>query len=143
VALSDPTGLVAGPWHPPIGVKLRCYPTDTCLQLKGKMDVLMRMINSHQGWDRKMPRPRGGNRRHIEIAALWGAFANCESIYNEKKCDECGPDKESPSENCQSVPVAETVIAGGVAYVIWKIVKTCGCALAAGPVGAGACAATP
>jgi RHS repeat-associated protein len=143
ISLSDPTGLVPGPWHPPGGFKFGCRWSDTCPQLKGKMWTIMKMINSHQGWDRNMPHPRGGNRHHIEIAALWNAYGKCQMIYNDKKCEECGPDKDSPPENCQSVPVAETVVVAGVAYVIWKIVKTCGCGLVAGPPGAVACAITP
>jgi RHS repeat-associated protein len=92
----DPGGLAGkrgGPWHPPDGVGTRCYPSDDCPTLRGKMFVLLRMIRSHTGWDRSMPRPRGGNKHAIEIAELWQAFARCQAYYIEKctekpKCDD-------------------------------------------------------
>jgi len=64
-----------GPYHPPDGIKLRCNKGDSCPVLEGKMFILMRMITSHEGWDRYAPAGRGGNRHVIEIADLWGAYA--------------------------------------------------------------------
>jgi RHS repeat-associated protein len=84
---SDKYGL-SGPYHPPLGVSLRCHPDDTCPQLRGKMHVINRMIQSHQGWDRHVPPPRGGGRHALEIAELWRAYARCQAIYEGKCCDQ-------------------------------------------------------
>jgi RHS repeat-associated protein len=83
--LTDPFGLETGPYHPPDGVKLRCTRFDTCPALRGKMFVLMRMIDSHEGWDRHVGPPGGGGRHSIEIGQLWEAYARCQSLY-ESKC---------------------------------------------------------
>lgn len=107
------------------------------------MFALMKMINSHQGWDRHMPPPRGGGRHATEIAGLWTAYAKCQRMYADKNCENCEKDAEGAETNCQSIPVAETVAVAGTTYVIWKVLKTCGCGALAGPVGAGVCFVTP
>jgi uncharacterized protein RhaS with RHS repeats len=93
VSNTDPFGLAAsgGPYHPPEGVSLRCTNADTCPQIEGKMQQISRMIDSHEGWDRKNPAPRGGGRHAEEIANLWNAYARCQAIW-EKKCKNCDPD---------------------------------------------------
>jgi RHS repeat-associated protein len=95
----DPLGLwgyrPGGPYHPPTGVKTSCTYGDSCQTLKGKMAVLMRVIASHQGWDRQVPRPHGGNRHAGEIADFWRAYANCQSIY-EMKCKNDTPNCPVP-----------------------------------------------
>lgn len=65
------------------------------MTLKGKMWVLMRMINSHQLWDWLNPPPRGGGRHAKEIAELWRAYANCQALH-KKKCENnnCPPKGE-------------------------------------------------
>jgi len=78
-----------GPWHPPQGVKSKCLPTDTCSQLNGKIYVSKKMIKSHEGWDRSVPRPRGGNRHTKEIADLWNGYARCQNFKRIKKCGNC------------------------------------------------------
>jgi RHS repeat-associated protein len=111
-SISDPTGLVPGPWHPPTGTKLACRYADTCSQILGKMETIMRMINSHQGWDRTMPRPRGGNRHAPEIADLWRAYAKCQQIYSDKQCD-CEPKgsyQTSPATQDSSATAAAALI---------------------------------
>ncbi|MDB0568783.1 RHS repeat-associated core domain-containing protein [Ralstonia solanacearum] len=95
---TDPLGLASdgGPYHPPEGVSLRCSQADTCSQIDGKMQVIKRMIDSHQGWDWNNPRPRGGNRHATEIAELWLAYGRCQAIRNRKCKDDCSsPDDES------------------------------------------------
>jgi len=63
------------------------------------MWVLKRMIDSHEGWDRKMPKPRGGDRHKTEIVQLWLQYAECEWIYKEKLCHlKC-------NDTCQKVVV--------------------------------------
>jgi len=95
LSLTDPLGLAeSGPYHPPDGVSLRCTNADTCPQLQGKMQVLQRMISSHQGWDWNNPPPRGGGRHAIEIAELWRAYARCEAIF-EQKCKNCPPEESA------------------------------------------------
>jgi len=46
-------------------------------------------------------------------------------------------------KECQENLVKTTVVLGGVSYVVWKIVKTCGCTLVAGPGGGLVCLVTP
>lgn len=82
---TDPAGLSGGPYHPPMGVRFACSDADSCPALTGKMQLIMKMINSHQGWDQQMPEPRGGGRHSEEIAGLWRAFANCQALF-DKKC---------------------------------------------------------
>lgn len=102
---NDPLGLQGnrrgggGPYHPPDGVSTRCTNGDSCPTLQGKMFLLMRMINSHTGWDRHVPSPRGGNRHAAEIADLWRAYANCQAIY-ARNC---------PRRNPRSCPVPAPV----------------------------------
>lgn len=86
-----------GPYHPPAGVHVRCNESDSCSKLQGKMQQILRMIQSHTGWDQNVPRPRGGNRHaHPEIDDLWRAYARCQSIYINK-CQQCGGN--SPQNN--------------------------------------------
>jgi RHS repeat-associated protein len=117
---ADPFGLAesGGPYHPPEGVSLRCTNADTCPQLEGKMQQLKRMIDSHEGWDRNNPAPRGGGRHAEEIANLWNAYARCQAIHVKKCCDSddesgfskwwrslTGPQSQStPSSNGQLFP---------------------------------------
>ena len=54
-----------GPYHPPPGVHVGCNPNDSWETIKNKMYLLEKMINSHTGWDRNMPPPRGGGRHLI------------------------------------------------------------------------------
>ncbi len=89
VTATDIMGLASergGPWHPPKGVKVSCKGNDTCQKIRGKMELLKRMIRSHQYWDWKNPSPMGGNRHSDEIAKLWNAYANCENWYQKKSC---------------------------------------------------------
>lgn len=85
----DPMGLKrkkrGGPYHPPDGVSFGCTNDDPCPVIRAKVWIIRRMIKSHEGWDRKMPKPRGGDRHKKEIADLWFAYAKCEVIY-ESKC---------------------------------------------------------
>ncbi len=109
LVFTDPEGLIGsrGPYHAPNGVSLRCDKDDTCSQLQGKMDQIQRMINSHQGWDRRNPSPRGGGRHANEIADLWRAYARCQSIYDRKNCScpeedqQPGPSSGGDSSNSQ------------------------------------------
>ena len=87
----DQFGLApGGPYHPPAGVSLKCTGDDSCPMLKAKMWLLMRMIQSHQLWDWINPPPRGGGRHAQEIADLWRAYANCQSLQ-AKVCKSCPP----------------------------------------------------
>ncbi len=58
-----------------------------------------------------------------------------------------GPESvEMCGEDCQEklVPVTVTVAGGAAtAYVIWKVVKVCGCTAVGGPLGGAACVITP
>jgi len=140
----DPKGLGSGsggPYHPPAGVRTKCTPADSCPQIKGKMAVLMRMINSHQGWDWHNPPPRGGGRHSQEIAELWKAYAKCQSLYISKKCDQ--EQQEQDCKDCAKRVVPVVIGTGVAAYIVWKVVKTCACGLVGGPVGAGVCLVTP
>ena len=76
-------------------LKTSCSYNDSCQTLNGKMAVLMRMIASHQGWDRIVPRPHGGNRHAVEIADFWRAYANCQAIY-AMKCKANNPNCPVP-----------------------------------------------
>ena len=106
---TDPFGLKkprgGGPYHPPAGVKTSCSPGDSCPAIQGKMAVLMRMITSHEGWDRHVPRPRGGNRHAGEIADFWRAYANCQSIY-ERKCRNNNP--TAPCRAPVRIPIGQS-----------------------------------
>ncbi|MGE5734382.1 MAG: RHS repeat-associated core domain-containing protein [Acidobacteriota bacterium] len=99
----DPWGLTAGPKNPRAGT--RCRPTDSCSQLRGKILLLERTINSHQGWDWTMGWPRGGGRHSQEIAGFWNALARCFNIY-EKKCkkDQKQCDKDEGFPDPQPTP---------------------------------------
>ena len=97
----DPEGLEpsnGGPYHPPSGVSVSCRPSDSCSTLQGKIQQILRMIESHTGWDRNNPRPRGGNRHSPEIDDLWRAYANCQSIYINK-CQQCGGNSSQNNPN--------------------------------------------
>lgn len=91
-----------GPYHPPKRVKLSCKSTDTCSSATGKMFVLARMIYSHQWWDWRNPKPRGGNRHHQEIKELWSAYAQCSAIAFKKCSDKC---KQIPVPRLPVVPI--------------------------------------
>jgi len=68
------------------------------------------MIESHSGWDRHMPRPRGGNRHAQEIADLWKQYARCQQLYADKNCNQC--------------PQCKKALAGvGIGYVIYRCVR--------------------
>jgi RHS repeat-associated protein len=89
----DSLGLQGGPWHPPAGIHTKCTEDDSCPVIKGKIWVLQRMIDSHTGWDRIMPRPRGGNKHSQEIADLWKQLAECQAL-EPIKCKACDkPDR--------------------------------------------------
>jgi len=79
VTFSDRTGL-SGPYHPPEGVRTRCDQNDYCEDLQGKIWLLLRMISSHEGWDRHVPPPRGGGRHAGEIAEFYRALARCQNL---------------------------------------------------------------
>ncbi len=87
----DPTGEMPGmpppPWHPDPGIKTACDPLDDCPTIKKKMFTLILMIRSHQEWDWRVPRPRGGNRHVSDIAQLWKQYAVCQDLYEKKDCD--------------------------------------------------------
>jgi len=102
---TDPFGLASkgGPYHSP--AKTKCYKTDTCPVLKGKMHELQRMIKSHEGWDRHNPSPRGGGRHAAEIADFWRAYARCQSYYVTKKCKDCPPEKPEPKTSPKVDPI--------------------------------------
>jgi RHS repeat-associated protein len=91
--LIDPFGLQGGgPYHPPAGIHTKCTEDDSCSVIKGKMWLLQRMIASHTGWDRIMPRPRGGNKHSQDIADLWKQLAECQALA-AVKCKDCDPKK--------------------------------------------------
>ena len=104
----DPMGLSGskpgGPYHPPVGVHTKCLPTDDCSTLAGKMWILTRMINSHQGWDRNVPRPRGGNRHAPEIAQLWVQYAECYDLYLQKCQTSCPRPGSQPAPQPANQP---------------------------------------
>jgi uncharacterized protein RhaS with RHS repeats len=102
--VTDMFGLAGGPYHPPDGVSTRCTWVDSCPELEGKMFILRRMINSHQGWDWNNPPPRGGNRHAQEIADLWRAYARCFSIYFAKCTGNCPFSGPSPSPSPAPAP---------------------------------------
>lgn len=85
--LVDPHGLAPGPYHPPGGLSLRCYTTDDCPELKKKIYLLGKMIDSHVGWDNNVRWPRGGGRHKQEIIDLWNALQRCLDIYARKRCE--------------------------------------------------------
>jgi len=105
--LVDPFGLDSGPWHPPAGVKTKCLDTDTCQVIQGKVWILERMIDSHEGWDSHMPAPRGGDRHSRpspgnpmgEIGQLYKQWFDCFDLYKEK-CKDNKP--------CDKTPVPQT-----------------------------------
>jgi len=77
---------LAGPYHPPVGIHFGCKSRDECNIIRGKMQIIMKMIDSHQGWDQHNPPPRGGSRHQKEIRDLWNAYANCQLLYSQKNC---------------------------------------------------------
>ena len=92
---ADEYGL-GGPWHPPANVKFSCTNSDSCQSLRGKIWIYNRMIASHEGWDRHVPKPHGGNRHHKdEIPDLYRGLANCMQIYARK----CQPKKDQSKKN--------------------------------------------
>jgi RHS repeat-associated protein len=105
--LIDPSGLSGsrpgGPYHPPAGVKTKCRESDSCEQIKGKIWILGRMIDSHTGWDTALPSPRGGNRHAAEIAALWIQLAECQALY-QSKCKSSCDKGQQPQSNPQPDP---------------------------------------
>jgi len=124
ISLIDPFGFgghtPGGPYHAPDEVKTRCKKKDTCQQLKAKMWILQRMINSHQGWDNHMPPPRGGGRHNTDIADLWRGWARCQSIYYSKGCGGIAVMNPSPNPSKE----AEKKVAcftGIAAYLIWNL----------------------
>lgn len=113
---ADPLGLVpGGPYHSP--AKTRCTRFDSCQMLRGKMQELERMINSHQGWDWKNPPPRGGGRHATEIGDLWNAYARCQSLHSKKECDK--PERAlTCGEKCQQTLVTiRDAITGAIIIV--------------------------
>ncbi|TFY97100.1 Ig-like domain repeat protein [Ramlibacter humi] len=95
---TDPSGLAtkdpskgSGPYHPPEGTSVGCTNADDCPEIKRKMNLLQKMITSHERWDRVNPRPRGGNRHAEEIADLWRAWGKCQALWQKKDCDNCPP----------------------------------------------------
>jgi RHS repeat-associated protein len=131
----DPKGLEptpGGPYHPPENVKLKCKESDLCPQLVAKMYVLMRMISSHQGWDWHNPPPRGGGRHSAEISDLWRAYANCQAIWESKKCEipppllvppPADPEPSKCGDNSCTETAAQVVVGAGVVYVIYRCVR--------------------
>ena len=120
---TDPAGTVGsrgGPWHPPAGVRTKCLPTDDCATLQGKMWLLERMISSHQGWDRIVPRPRGGGRHAVEIAALWVQYANCQAQWAAK----CAPPpvcNAECKENVKNASATAATLATG--YIVYRCIR--------------------
>jgi RHS repeat-associated protein len=119
IRYTDPRGLApgGGPYHPPVGVKAGCRSTDTCPEIKGKMELLKRMIKSHEGWDRNNAPPRGGGRHAEEIAGLWNAYAKCQELSRRKGCDDC--EKESGLRSA----IAKATGLTGLALTIYIIVS--------------------
>lgn len=74
------------PWHPPAGTPVGCTKCDTCPEISAKMALLATMISTHMIWDFTMPAPRGGNRHTEDIANLWRAYSNCQSLFLSKNC---------------------------------------------------------
>jgi RHS repeat-associated protein len=107
--LTDAGGLRGGPKGPPLGVKTRCNPSDSCQALRGKIWLLYRMLFSHIGWDLVMPSPRGGDRHDDEIAGFNNALNRCVGYYIKKKCGDCDKDKQ-PDTNPNPQTVPPTVI---------------------------------
>ena len=116
----DPKGLEGGPYHPPPNVSTRCTRFDSCPVLKGKMWVLKRMIDSHQGWDWRM----GGGRHSEEIDNLWRAYARCQQIYEEKCRETC------PAPDLQSIGMGIGALGLGAACAINPL--ACGIGLGLG-----------
>jgi RHS repeat-associated protein len=119
LSYTDPRGLAAdpyhtpgGPYHPPVGVKLRCTRFDSCPALRGKMFVLKRMIDSHQGWDWHNPPPRGGGAHAEDIDNLWRAYARCQSLYEEKCRQAC------PTPDVQSIAAGIGALGLGIACAL-------------------------
>jgi RHS repeat-associated protein len=119
IDLVDPSGLGGGPYHPPPGVSTSCSWDDSCSVIQAKMSLLQRMIDSHTGWDRNMPPPRGGGRHSVEIAQFWKQYANCQAIY-EGKCGnrsnaECSSNLAIPSG---VGPIVGVIIIGGTLVLL-------------------------
>ena len=119
-----------GPRHGKEGIKLRCKERNTCQAIRNKMWILTMMIHSHQGWDWRVPKPRGGSRHKGEIADLWNAYAKCQYLF-EKKCkNECDKSRnKSWFRNCRwfLIPAA--------GYVLFKLGKAAAGWCVGGPVG--------
>lgn len=76
---------------------------------------------------------------------------------NRQKKDPSDPNNSDPNDpsskrvptpvcevpNCPEVLVPAVVGTGVGAYIIWKVIKTCGCTLIGGPFGGGVCLITP
>ena len=123
----DPSGMDPGPYHPPAGVKMRCRETDSCAVLEGKIWLFERTIHSHEGWDRNVARPNGGNRHSAEIADLYGGYAKCIAIY-AAKCLRKKPGPSQPGASCpalddSALKAASNAAAAAAAAVIlyWVI----------------------
>jgi hypothetical protein len=86
------------------------------------MFVLMRMIESHEGWDRHVPSPGGGGRHHIEIGQLWEAYARCQYLY-EKKCKE---------KDCKPLSEADMLGLGALGLVGICLINPVACGIGAG-----------
>jgi RHS repeat-associated protein len=112
LSFADPKGLDGGPYHPPAGVSTRCTRFDSCPALRGKMWVLKRMIDSHQGWDWNNPSPMGGGRHAEEIDNLWRAYARCQVLYEEKCREKC------PAPDLQSIGMGFGALGLGVACAL-------------------------
>jgi RHS repeat-associated protein len=120
---TDPAGTMGregGPWHPPAGVHTKCLPTDDCGTLQNKMWLLEKMIKSHEGWDRNVPRPRGGNRHATEIAELWVQYASCQAQWVAR----CAPPptcNDECKQNVTNATAAAAVLATG--YIVYRCVR--------------------
>jgi len=135
----DPEGLApsdGGPYHPPEGVSTGCTQNDTYQQIQGKMYILERMINSHQGWDWNMPSPRGGNRHTEEISNLWRAYAKCQSLF-DVKCKQKNPQIGCPESSKVKETAKDVAKVGAAAvgiYVVYKIVRAIAVSFVATPI---------
>ena len=63
------------------------------------------MTSSHEGWDRKMPSPRGGGRHAGEIAQLWIQYSICYDLYLLKCKTNCPKQNPAPQHYGAPVPI--------------------------------------